>query len=312
MNPVCKIHKIVLIFLLTLQFNAMASTAPKILDCPDFIDTSLIEFTKINCDTDAKICLNITLGNFLNYTLTDNGQPYSGGASVCDFDTSFAYTYFMLPGNGMSGPYMVDSWIVNGNTFSGQVADMAALADSMNAWDPLGNWVLDGPSSSIRGGSTALNYGSIVVTQISSGISTTLNLTLSLNPQGTLITLEIGYHELIFTEPVEGCQDTLIIDVDCTPCPDMYTGNLETSWLKAAIPTLRFVLICRLPNYRITRLPAMALHIWDLSRNAATMPRFFTIIRPSLRKGLPGRTSCKTGWSMALHSTEILIISQNS
>ncbi len=227
MIPACKIHKIVLIFLLLLHLNAMASTPPKILDCLDFIDTSLIEFTKINCDTDAKICLNITLGNFLNYTLTDNGQPYSGGASVCDFDTSFAYTYFMLPGNGMSGPYMVDSWIINGNLFSGQVADMAALADSMNVWDPLGNWVLDGASSSIRGGSTAMYYESMIVTQISSGISTTLNLTLSLNPQGTLITLGIGYHELIFTEPVEGCQDTLIIDINCTPCPEIYTGNLN-------------------------------------------------------------------------------------
>ncbi len=39
------------------------------------------------------------------------------------------------------------------------------------------------------------------------------------------MTLETGYHELIFTEPVEGCLDTIIVLINCIPCPEIYSGN---------------------------------------------------------------------------------------
>ena len=192
--------------------------------CTSFIDTSYIEINKVNCDTDTEICLEIPFGDFLTYTVSDNGAPYSGGANACDFDTSFAYTYFTLPGNGTAGPYMIDSWIVDGNVYSGLVANMVDLVDSMNVWNPAGNWMLDNPTSSIRGGTTSMTYGDMTVTQISSSTTTTINVTTSLNPNGSLIVLDTGYHELIFTEPVEGCLDTIIVLINCSGCPDVYTG----------------------------------------------------------------------------------------
>jgi gliding motility-associated-like protein len=220
-----KVLKIIPVFLLFFFFIISAKANQTGFVCSSFIDTGYVEITKVNCDIGAQICLDVSLGDLLTYSITDNGQAYSGGVSACDFDTSFAYTYFTLPGAGLTGPYVVDSWSVDGNIFSGLVANMSDLADSMNVWDPLGNWILDSPTSSIRGGITAINYGDMVVTQVSSSISVTINITTSLNPNGSLITLDTGFHELIFTEPVEGCLDTVIVLINCTACPEIYSGN---------------------------------------------------------------------------------------
>ncbi len=154
MSQVCKELNRIIVYLLLFFFSISAKASQDDFVCSSFIDTSYIEITKVNCEVGAQICLGIPLGDFLTYSLTDNGQAYSGGVNACDFDTSFAYTYFSLPGAGMSGPYMIDSWLVDGNVFSGQVADMSDLVDSMNVWDPTGNWLLDGATSSIRGGLT--------------------------------------------------------------------------------------------------------------------------------------------------------------
>lgn len=212
---------ILLYLLVSINIDASSNDAA----CSSFIIPDYVEITKVNCATDAEICLEIPFGDIITYTVSDNGIPYSGGVNACDFDTSFAYTYFSLPGAGMIGPYMIDAWSVDGNIFSGQVANMSDLVDSMNTWDPVGNWMLDNPTSSIRGGTTLINYGDMIVTQVSSNISTTINVTTSLNPHGSLMTLDTGYHQLIFTEPVDGCLDTVIVVVNCSGCPELYSGD---------------------------------------------------------------------------------------
>ncbi len=193
--------------------------------CTDFIDTSHIELTIENCDNAVSICINESIGDILTYDITDNGQVYLGGLSPCNFDTSFAYTYLSIPGSGLSGPYLVDAWNVDGIIYTGLVANMEELTDSMNLWDTEGNWTHDLLTASIRGGSTTTNYGGININQVSTGESATIFMTTSLNPNGSQITLDTGYHELIFTEPVEQCEDTLIIVINCIPCGELYSGS---------------------------------------------------------------------------------------
>ena len=103
MNRVCLKLKIVLTSCFFFILLAFAQATSFDFVCSSYIDTSYIEITKVNCETDTEICLNIPFGDFLSYTVTDNGSPYLGGVNACDFDTSFAYTYFTLPGSGASG-----------------------------------------------------------------------------------------------------------------------------------------------------------------------------------------------------------------
>ena len=205
--------------------NILCEVDPPYL-CSDFIDTSYIELTIENCDNQVSICIDEAIASMLSYSITDNGQTYNGGVSPCDFDTSFAYTYSSIPGGGISGPYFLDAWDVDGNIYSGTVADMSALTDSMNVWDNGGGWIHDSPTATIRGGNAMVNYGTMLITQISSGNQGTIVRNTTLNPHGSQITLDTGYHELIFTEPIENCTDTLVVLIHCIPCKELYTGAL--------------------------------------------------------------------------------------
>ncbi len=193
--------------------------------CTDFIDTTFIEMTIENCDNMLSICIDEAIGDMLGYAITDNGEVYTGLVSPCDFDTSFAYTYSSIPGAGTAGPYMVDTWTLDGMIYQGQVADMAALTDSMNNWDAGGNWNHDILTASIRGGNTSVAYGNIEITQVPTSIDAVMSLNTTLNPNGTQLSLDTGYHELIFWESVDNCFDTLEVIVDCIPCEELYSGS---------------------------------------------------------------------------------------
>ncbi|MFT5764237.1 MAG: gliding motility-associated-like protein [Saprospiraceae bacterium] len=192
--------------------------------CTDFIDTIYIEMTIENCDNVVSICIGEAIADMLSYSISDNGLPYTAGVNPCDFDTSYAYTYASIPGGGTAGPYSVDSWTVDGNIYTETVANMADLTDSMNVWDNGGNWSHDSFTATIRGGNTAMTYGNIHLTQDVTGNSGVLLKNTTLNPKGSRITLDTGYHELVFTEPIENCTDTLVVVINCIPCENLYDG----------------------------------------------------------------------------------------
>lgn len=252
-----------LLFCCLLSWNSYAndefrnpSFAPQenVFACNGLIDSSLIERTAINCGQMTSICLPHGLTNLATYTITDNGNPYNGGLSVCDFDTSFAYTYASLPGGGNTGPYLIDSWTVNGDVFDGAVIDMAELTDSMNSWDPLGNWALDGATSSIRGGLTGTNYGDLNLTEMASSTSASLEITTSLNPNGTTMSLDTGYHQLIFLEPIESCLDTLVVIIDCFSCDQLYSGEtvIDANDCEGSVPICMDLPFGAVNDYTIT------------------------------------------------------------
>ena len=88
----------------------------------------------VNCGDKAAYCFKLPLDSLVNYTLTTNNKPYTNGFKGCMFDTTFAYNYFTLPGQGSTPPYKLNSWIVNGKTFTATLKNIPALVDSMNVW----------------------------------------------------------------------------------------------------------------------------------------------------------------------------------
>ena len=172
----------------------------------------------ISCFEKGEFCLPIPLDSMVNFSLFLDGDSYMDRITGCRFDTFYAYTYFTLPGSGDFGPYILDEWTVNGQNFAGEFQDINALVDSLNTWDPVGNWLLDSDILIIQGGLPANQYGEMIIRTPATNSVTTLDLNTNLTPTGTLITFALGNHEIILVDKTTTCSDTLII---IQPCSDM-------------------------------------------------------------------------------------------
>ncbi|MEM1321419.1 MAG: gliding motility-associated C-terminal domain-containing protein [Bacteroidota bacterium] len=194
-------------------------------NCSDFIAVDTAVADNFRCDQETPVCVSVPFGSMITYDIFDNGQPYSGGLTSCDFDTTYLYRYTTVPDTGNAGPYTLDYWSFNGTNYSGTFANMQSLVNIMNLWDPMGNWTLNPSSYSIRGGITSNSYGDIGITQTASGQSGVMMRNSLIGNSGTELMLTGGVHELIIRDPADGCQDTIIFNPDCIDCPTLYSGS---------------------------------------------------------------------------------------
>ncbi|MEL6923059.1 MAG: gliding motility-associated C-terminal domain-containing protein, partial [Bacteroidota bacterium] len=187
-----------------------------------FNNDSLVTFTE-ECDSLARVCLDVPIAEFLlEYGLVHNDGTYDGRFEGCDFDSVVTYTYFTIPDRGASGPYNVDSWMVNGNFYSGQFEDLQSLVDSMNRWDSSSEWFINDNTFLLAGGDPGNIYGDLRISQIGTGRSTRLNENRLFLPNGSAIFLPVGQHEIVLRNVDTGCRDTLAIDVLCVGIDVVY------------------------------------------------------------------------------------------
>jgi gliding motility-associated-like protein len=165
----------------------------------------------------ALLCTSISRREIDDYQLTINGFVRPNPFVPCSSDTVFAYSYYSLTFNYPAGPYQLSSWVVNGRTYTARVANIAALRDSMNRWDPAGNWVIDATAYSLKGGNTRNTYGNMIFKR--NGL-TVANAAPNKQfiPIGVGVRLDTGCHQLIFRN-VNGCKDTVNVCVKCPPPP---------------------------------------------------------------------------------------------
>ncbi len=186
--------------------------------CPSWFDADTISALLPACDVGYELCLPLSFDSLLYLYVELDGQPFFGPFEGCMNDTFFTYTFFNVPGQGLAGPYQLDSWTVNGQHFSGQFDGLAALVDSMNLWDPSGNW-LDSMGLFIFGGNPAQSYGDMSITHLPSGATSVVERNVVVFPQGTALTLDTGSHVLVLADTLHGCADTLVLDLRCPdPC----------------------------------------------------------------------------------------------
>jgi len=193
--------------------------------CDGVLDAEEAYFSLADCDQPAGVCLPIPLDRMLGYELLVDGQAYAGTLDGCDNDTVFSYSYLSLPGSGFDGPYELLSWSVGGQSFSGTFADVAALTQAMNAWDPAGHWQTDTLGGLILGGSPSESYGDLVLYHPASNAEVTLGLSMNFVPQGTVLQLPAGEHELVIGYN-QACYDTLRAHVVCAE-PKAFFDTLE-------------------------------------------------------------------------------------
>ncbi|MEL6924110.1 MAG: hypothetical protein AAFO94_08685, partial [Bacteroidota bacterium] len=167
-----------------------------------------------DCAAGADLCIDIPkLLDTLDVQV--NGLPYSGTAEDCNVDTIFVYSYSLLLGGGMLNPHFLHSWQVNATTFSGSFGVITDLVDSMNVWDPTGNWEINETEQLITGGDAANTYTDMDIEVVVVATRSLLGVNEQVEPRGTELNFAVGLNEVILTDEVTGCTDTFMVNVVC-------------------------------------------------------------------------------------------------
>ena len=181
-----------------------------------------LRFELADCAFTAEICIGVPISEISDYQITTNGLAYTNGIAGCDFDTSNFYSYTNLFGQGNLGPYILQSWQINSSIFSTPFNSMQELVDSMNVWDPTGNWILDTGLQIISGGTDGNTYSDMEIYVLTINSTNTLGHSDNYLAQGTLIFINSGATELVITESLTGASDTAFIIASCAQ-PDTLT-----------------------------------------------------------------------------------------
>jgi gliding motility-associated-like protein len=208
-------------------------------ECEDIFTVDSINLQVSDCTDNIELCVDIELENVFGYTITDNGMPYAGMYGGCDFDTLISYSYVTLFNSGDSGPYMLNNWTVNGDVYTGMFQTVQNLVDSMNVWNPAGDWMLDATMFQIAGGISSDVYGDMDVLHTATGTSSVLGVGSIMPANGATLDFSVGIHEVIITDTLTGCADTLDVNVFCIPTYVHYDtvqiGEMDTFCLGAVL-----------------------------------------------------------------------------
>ncbi|MBP6185203.1 MAG: gliding motility-associated C-terminal domain-containing protein [Saprospiraceae bacterium] len=200
--------------------------------CPPSLDSLTIVIT--DCNEPGELCLEIPLNEYHQYTVLWDGEVYDGPIDGCQFDSVMAYTYYTLLGFGQAGPYELVSWTVNNQTYSGIFPDVDALVDSMNLWDPTGNWDQIPSQLLIVGGDFSNSYSKMWIKQLAFPNSyAEIGFNVGVVSTTTQLLLPEGTHEIIIYEPNALCGDTLIVTVVCQP--DTQCTNIDTIYASVIV-----------------------------------------------------------------------------
>jgi gliding motility-associated-like protein len=181
------------------------------------------------CGSEALLCIELSIQEVIQLLITDNGVVYTGNFSGCEFDTLNAYNYSELFGQGQAtfGPYQMVTWLVNGTNYSGEFADINALLDSLNVWDPMGNWIFSTVGQFIVGGVNGSSYSGMTINSINFGTSSFLGNNFLAEPVSFAMELTEGFHEVIVYDTINQCTDTLYTAVYCTAPDTIFTSVIQ-------------------------------------------------------------------------------------
>ena len=191
--------------------------------CTDIWMETELEQLVTDCDVTTDVCLPDLPNGAFAYTLTVDGIVRTD-AIACGADTLTIYSYADLAGQGQAGPYAVEDYRLGAQLFNSTVQGVNDLVDSLNQWDPNGNWMLNPGSFTIRGGVSGFAYDTLVLRQIATDTINRLVPVTTLRENQLGVSLDTGAHQIIVTETSTGCMDTLTYTLICatgTDCDDL-------------------------------------------------------------------------------------------
>ncbi|MBL7831553.1 MAG: DUF11 domain-containing protein, partial [Saprospiraceae bacterium] len=165
-----------------------------------------------DCTDKAIICLDVPVADKNDYTFTDNNFVINSTMS-CNNDTMLSYTYATLLAVAPTGPYKLQSWTINGKTYTSDFANIQALVSYMNTIDK-GLWVLNMSNMTISGGNTANNYGKMVIYK-NNNLVANLDINKQIVPGNISLMLTTGVHFVNIVNEETGCDQLVKISVQC-------------------------------------------------------------------------------------------------
>ncbi|MCF8236566.1 MAG: gliding motility-associated C-terminal domain-containing protein [Saprospiraceae bacterium] len=224
-----------------------------------------IILTAKDCQANTLVCLaGIQPSTIATFAFTLDNNPYPGLFPSCKKDTLGIYSYEFLFGKGNAGPYRLDSWVVNGQTFTGIFQNIPDLIDSMNTWDPSGNWQNVPTNFQIQGGGSASTYSQMKVTVLSISTPGVIGYNVSYTTIALGIPVQTGVHQLVALDLTTGDLDTLMIIVGCSAQSEEHiqteigkTGNQCLDLSSLISPVTSIINQCPAVDY-----PASAVQ-WD-------------------------------------------------
>lgn len=190
--------------ILVISFDSVPPVCPELFN-PDEVIVTLSSGS-------AELCLPVPVTQIGNYDLLLDGSFYNNALMPCNFDSVYIYFYGLVFGQGGQGPYNF-SWVANGSTFTGTVANMDQLVVLMNNNDPAGDWVLEPTFFTLLSSNDQGVYGNLTITHVASGMVSNLAPDFNGLPQGTGIIISgAGQHEVVLVNNADGCPDTLLVN----------------------------------------------------------------------------------------------------
>ena len=197
-------------------------------DCGVLPDTTYVLDADCNGGI-TEVCLPIEFNDIGNYLITVDGTPLTTPITGCGLDT---LAFYVTP-NG-NGPYVLQ-WTVNGTQFNGTAPNVSSIVDSMNVWDPTGNWGLMNDTISANAYSNIFNYGTLTATN-AANIPSFRQLNINFDAYGSAFEVDITAQQIVLVDTVNGCIDTTILSITCdSNLPPVAINDINITYVNIPI-----------------------------------------------------------------------------
>ncbi len=209
---------------LTLFLLGIGSQTNLFAQCNTFLVSSP-HIIQTNCGGTANVCTTLASDDETSTRFLLDNQPINT-TSPCAFDTLRYYPLSGIIAIGSFAPYYLNDWEINGTSYSTEFIYVSQLIDSMNVWDPNGNWRFRFVDGAIFGGNPQNEYSDLDIDIIINNTTISSDYTIDLIPTHLGVELPLGLHLLVAWNIAEQCRDSLVVNVVCTE-PSRLSLTLE-------------------------------------------------------------------------------------